>query len=150
MGKKKTLTKELLSATPEAFEIVLEKIVTERSGTPFQICTSLGLSWGGVLAWVNQDPERQEKFKFAMEVRAHLLAEEAITIADGAKPKTVNVAKLRVDTRKWMASRLNPKQYGEKQEVNHSGVVHNLFHVLSDMARERDVTPKPEQLEEAA
>lgn len=140
MTKKATQTKALLDTT-ELYEIVIDKLTTE-SGTPYEVCKRMGLHWGGLLAWVNQDESRVEKFKFAMEVRAHLLAEDALNIADGAKPKTVNVAKLRVETRKWMASRFNPKWFGEKQEVSHSGTVTNLFEVLSSLPRERDVTPE--------
>lgn len=142
MTRKRTITKELLNTT-ELYEIVLDKITTEKE-KPVALCQKMGLHWGGLLAWVNQDPERIEKFKFAMEVRAHILAEDALEIADSAKPKNVNVAKLRVDTRKFLASRYNPKWFGEKQEVNHSGSVHNLFEVLSSLPRERDVTPAVE------
>lgn len=148
--KLKRLTQELLDQ-PEAFDIILTRITTEKEGTPYQVCKKMGLSWGGLIRWVSETPERLERFKGAMEVRAHLLAEDALAIADGAKPKDVNVAKLRVDTRKWMASRLNAKWYGEKQEVQHSGAVHNLFEVLSSISREeRDVTPKTELLSEEA
>lgn len=149
--KKRTQTKELLASEygDELYDIILSRLTMEKEGTPYQICTRLGIHWGGLLAWIGNDPERQEKFKFAMEVRAHMLAEDALIIADKAKPKTVNVAKLQVDTRKWMASRLNPKQFGEKQEVNHSGTVHNLFAVLSDIARQEKEVPALEH-EEAA
>ena len=44
-------------------------------------------------------------------------------IADGVNEEAAAVAKarLRIDTRKWALSRMNPKKYGEKvsQEIDH-------------------------------
>jgi len=37
--------------------------------------------------------------------------------------QSVQHAKLRVDSRKWLASKMFPKQYGDKQEVNLSGSI---------------------------
>ena len=33
------------------------------------------------------------------------------------KPEHINRAKLRIDTRKWMAGKLRPKKYGDKLET---------------------------------
>lgn len=149
MKKKSTQTRELLVSDrgPELFEMILSRITMEKEGTPYQICQKMGVHWGGLLSWVGQDSERQEKLKFAMEVRAHLLAEDALVIADKAKPKTVNVAKLQVDTRKWLASRFNPKQFGEKQEIEHSGeVTGSLMHILQSLPRAVEEKVIPEEL----
>ena len=35
----------------------------------------------------------------------------------------VQRSKLRVDARKWLLSKIAPKQYGEKQAVEHSGAI---------------------------
>lgn len=37
--------------------------------------------------------------------------------------EAVQRSKLRVDTRKWLMSKLAPKKYGEKQEIKHSGSI---------------------------
>jgi hypothetical protein len=39
--------------------------------------------------------------------------QEIIEIADAATPETVNVARLRVDSRKFTVARLAPKKYGD-------------------------------------
>ncbi len=73
----------------------------------------------------------------AKQVQADLLAEECIDIADdstndwvesltdeeqgiGWKLNSDHVSRcrLRIDTRKWLASKLLPKQYGEKQQTD--------------------------------
>jgi len=99
------------------FDRVLALLTTEVQ-TPSAVCGEMGLAWGALLAWCNESEERIRKLKDALEVRGHLLAEEAVGIADAADPETVGVARLQVDTRKWMASRLNPKWFGEKKELN--------------------------------
>ena len=62
-------------------------------------------------------------------MRAHVCAEEVIAIADDAahdtvegkpNPENVQRAKLRVNTRQWVMSRLLPKKYGNRVEIAHS------------------------------
>jgi hypothetical protein len=42
------------------------------------------------------------------------MADEVIDIADGATNESERVARLRIDARKWLASRWNPGIYGER------------------------------------
>lgn len=53
----------------------------------------------------------------ARHIQAELFAEEIIGIADQATALDAQVARLRVDTRKWVACKLLPKIYGEKIEI---------------------------------
>jgi len=46
---------------------------------------------------------------------------ECIEIADAATQENCNVARLRVDTRKWAAARLAPKKYGDHISHNVKG-----------------------------
>jgi hypothetical protein len=43
-----------------------------------------------------------------------LAADEVIEIADGAKPETVCVARLRCEQRRWYAEKMNPAEFGER------------------------------------
>jgi hypothetical protein len=68
--------------------------------------------------WINQTEERKEAVLRARKLKAEKLAEDALDIADNADESSnggVNKARLQVDTRKWMASKLDPDQYGDKQ-----------------------------------
>ena len=49
----------------------------------------------------------------AREAQADKFFNECIEIADTATQENCNVARLRVDTRKWAAARLAPKKYGD-------------------------------------
>jgi hypothetical protein len=113
-----------------------------------KICTLANMpAVSSVLLWVMKgergDAEYQafsEQYRVAREAQAEFLADEIIDISDddrndygfkeaedgsgnGAKAfilqDNIQRAKLRVDSRKWFASKLRPKKYGEKiqQEI---------------------------------
>ena len=68
--------------------------------------------------WINQTEERKEAVLKARKLKAEKLAEDALDIADTADESSasaINKARLQVDTRKWMASKLDPENFGEKQ-----------------------------------
>jgi hypothetical protein len=67
--------------------------------------------------WINQTEERKEAVLRARKLKAEKLVEDALDIADSADECSVggiNKARLQVETRKWMASKLNPDDYGDK------------------------------------
>lgn len=89
-----------------------------------------------VFAWLADEKHSgfRSKYTHAREVQAELMAEDLIEIADstamdtvadenGEKPNPAAVArdKLRVETRKWIASKLLPKKYGDKVSAELSG-----------------------------
>jgi hypothetical protein len=67
------------------------------------------------------DEDFLERYARAREAQADKLFKECLTIADAARPEDVNVARLRVDTRKWAAARLAPKKYGDRVSHNVKG-----------------------------
>ena len=97
----------------------LRKIVKD-SGMPSQ---SL------VYEWLNKRPDFVEMYSRAREFQAHILGDEILEIADKCPllfsidersgirivrvdPMGVQRQKLRIDARKWMAARLQPRKYG--------------------------------------
>ena len=69
-------------------------------------------------SWVKRTEANSDLYARARDMQARALADETLTISDAADPTTVQVAKLRTDTRKWLASKHLPKEYGEKLEVD--------------------------------
>ncbi len=55
-----------------------------------------------------------ERYARAREAQADKYFQEIVEIADAATPETVNVARLRVDSRKFAVARLAPKKYGDR------------------------------------
>jgi len=75
---------------------------------------------GTVFRWLTERPIFQEQYAKAREVQAETMADEIVSIADGKElGDEMKVAlsardRLRVDSRKWVASKLLPKKYGDK------------------------------------
>jgi len=74
-----------------------------------------------VFKWLANVPEFADQYARAREAQADTMFEDVLDIADTATPEEVQVARLRVDARKWMAGKLRPKVYGDKLDVAHSG-----------------------------
>lgn len=91
-----------------------------------------------VFRWLREKPEFRDQYEQAKNESADALFEEMLDIADdgtndwmqihdkdgeniGWKLNGENVqrSRLRVDVRKWAASKLKPKKYGERVDLNH-------------------------------
>lgn len=64
--------------------------------------------------WIVNIDEFRDKYARAKLAQANILAEECLEIADNSSSEDYNRDRLRIDTRKWLASKLLPKQYGDK------------------------------------
>jgi hypothetical protein len=88
-----------------------------------------------VLRWLDAHADFAAKCAHARELQADVLAEQILEIADtpqlGEKRKTsangdtettegdmIEHRRLQVETRKWLAARMAPKKYGEKQQID--------------------------------
>ena len=76
-----------------------------------------------IFKWRNLVPEFAEKYARAREQQMEAWAEEIVKLADQANSETFNAQRLKVDTRKWLMSKLAPKKYGDKQAIELSGSV---------------------------
>ena len=83
-------------------------------------------SYAWAKAQLRGDPELRRQYEQAVEDRADRLAEELIELADEPMPKGldgpgmsawVQKLRVRVDVRKWAASKLRPRAYGDRLEV---------------------------------
>ena len=72
-----------------------------------------------VLDWLNDDSKAAFRARYtrARESQADWWDEEMHNEALAAEPETVQVARLRIDTMKWRASKLAPKKYGDKVDA---------------------------------
>lgn len=112
---------------PETKSIICALIASGKSLTA--ICKMDGMPHiDTVFTWMLEDAEFSERYTRARETQADVLADEILDIADEAfKDYTVDAdgnqvvnqeaiqrSRLRVDARKWIASKLKPKKYGDK------------------------------------
>ena len=66
-----------------------------------------------VYTWRRENDTFQQNYARAREDQGDKLAEDVLEISDNADPETIQVDKLRVDTRKWLASKFN-RAYSDK------------------------------------
>jgi transposase-like protein len=96
-------------------DAILEFIAS--GGTISALCKVLGVGNTTFDRWVERGgAERQAGYARARTRAAQSLAEQTLEIADAATPQDAQVAKLRVDTRRWLASKQAPDEYGDKQQ----------------------------------
>jgi hypothetical protein len=75
-----------------------------------------------VMAWLNQHKEFQDKYAYARELQAETIFDEFLDLADEADGSNANAIRVRVDARKWALSKLKPKKYGDKQQVDFNDI----------------------------
>lgn len=99
---------------------------------------------------MEQFPDLVKRYARACEARAESIFEDILEIADEANAdltisekgqlivngEAVQRSKLRVDARKWVLSKLDPKKYGEKQQLEHSGEINSNKPDLSKLSVE--------------
>ena len=78
-----------------------------------------------VRQWVQDDRDGfAAKYARARAIQAERFADELIQLADKASDsETAQVQRLKIDTRKWVISKILPKKYGDKVEVEQTGEV---------------------------
>lgn len=135
VGRPELYTQELADKLCEAIATSQKSLRT--------ICSQEDMpSVATVLKWLREDNNGfAAQYTRAKEEQADLLVEDMIDIADDGKNdlmeinlgrgKTMKVedrevtnrSKLRVETRKWIASKLKPKKYGDKLDVTNTNKV---------------------------
>lgn len=86
---------------------------------------------------LEEDKEKEKRYARACEERTELIADEIMEIADNRGNDIVTLKdgrevvdnavvqrdRLRIDARKWLLAHLNPKKWGDRIDVEHSGNV---------------------------
>jgi hypothetical protein len=118
-----------MKAIPEAEkQQKINKVLTQmRDGKSLrQAAEMAGVARQTFLDWVDKDEELSGHYAQARAAMIDKIADDIMTIADEEMIPTgegkvdnamVQKQRLRVDTRKWLLSKLAPKKYGDKLEL---------------------------------
>jgi hypothetical protein len=96
-----------------------------------------------VFKWLGLFPSFAEQYARARESQAETLAEDILEIADDARNdwmerrgeedagwvangEHIQRSRLRIDARKWLMSKMAPKKYGEKLDLNVGGSLQTM------------------------
>jgi hypothetical protein len=128
------MKEKVIEYTEEMADKICEALST-RVISVKALCKEEGFpSQSAVYKWLNLYPSFVEKYARAREAQATIMAEEILEIADDTSNdmiykavgdeivkvenrEFINRSKIRIDTRKWLMSKLLPKKYGDRIDV---------------------------------
>lgn len=106
MGRPTKYSKELVSN-------ICVKIANGKSLR--EICKEKTMpALSSIFLWLSEYTEFSDQYARAKEEQSELFADEIVEIADN-EPDPQR-ARVKIDARKWVASKLKPKKYGDKIE----------------------------------
>lgn len=83
------------------------------------VCRDINIPPSTVIQWTHDNPEFNEQYAQARlkqaDVYADMIVDEAFSSHDAS------IGRLRMDALKWVASKLAPKRYGDKVEIEAKG-----------------------------
>lgn len=115
----------------------------EKPETLKEIAKAWGIPRGRFVEWFVT--EHAGLYDAAQRVLAGQLAEEALEKADDAAPETVGVAKLQVETRLRLASKLDRERFGERPAGNLADALEGFEAVLQRVSEKRQRALKAAQ-----
>jgi hypothetical protein len=96
--------------------------MVDRAESLAAVCTKLGLSRSRIVKWLNKDfaDEYADAKQERAEHLADLLTDACDIVLEGNNydHSKVALAKLQVDTLKWIASKLKPQSFGDFQRIS--------------------------------
>jgi len=115
----------------ELADQICDLIMTTDKGLRI-IAVELKISTTSILKWLNEDEKFAIQYARAREIQADFLADQIIEIADETHSDTsvnedghevvnhevIARSRLRVDARKWKASKLYPKKYADRLDTD--------------------------------
>ena len=94
---------------------ILERVSTGTSVRTLMKEFDVGYKLFGI--WLDSAEGRRGRYEAAQLEAGHFYAERAVDTAQSAQPEDVNVSRLKVDTDKWMASKMIAKYDTRHRDV---------------------------------
>ena len=102
--------------------------------------SQIPLSSSTFFIWIEEDPEKSKHYAYVTDIRTELkfesieqdYSEEPQRDAETGRIDSawVQLQRLKIDSKKWELSKLNPKKYGDKIQQEHSGEVKTTTTVI--------------------
>lgn len=74
-----------------------------------------------IYRWIVEKPDFREKYTQAKEAQGHRQAD--LALKEALEATDASLGRLKWDARRWHASKLAPKNFGDKVELAHTGTV---------------------------
>jgi len=116
--------------TKEQVEAVCIRI--EEGESLSSVLRERGYSKGQFFRTIDATPELADRYTRAMDRRAELYAAEIVDISDNPDIPS-DQKRIMVDSRKWVACKLIPKKYGDRQTISVESIpTDKLLEVLTE------------------
>lgn len=126
-----------MAYSEEDKSVIIDKIISDIEGglSARKAVISAKISSKTFWDWIDKDEEKVKQYTRACEARADFMADEILDIADSSEGdlyvddngdtkidgNTVQRARTQIDARKWLMSKMAPKKYGDKLDIEQSG-----------------------------
>jgi hypothetical protein len=128
----------------EIFDVICENIINGKSLRTILNQIEPKISPSTFFIWLREDESKSKQYDIATKERSELMFEEMFDIADDSSndymakqygdgievqvlnSENIQRSRLRIDTRKWALSKMNPKKYGEKTDITTNGKEINI------------------------
>lgn len=115
----------------EAADLILRAM--ELGDTVRAACAKIGINEGCFRGWAYRDEDGlHSRYIQARKAQMNAMADDILSIADDTSAdqivdgdgkvrvnhENINRSRLKVDTRKWLMSKLDPRTYGERLDLN--------------------------------
>jgi hypothetical protein len=102
-----------------------------------KVCQAPGMpDRSTVVRWMTKDPEFATRCAHAREAQADYMDDLIMDEAEKVTPETAQAAKVKISAYQWRASKLAPKKYGDRVDMNVSG----SLQTMSDEAMDARIT----------
>lgn len=76
-----------------------------------------------VIRWMADDERFATKCARAREAQADLMDDKILDVAEASTSETAASDRVKIAAYQWRASKLAPKKYGDKLDLNHGGQI---------------------------
>jgi hypothetical protein len=108
--------------TPALGDKICDGIIIGKSLV--KVCKELQINYRYVFDWLKEYPDFLDNYTRARDAQADYYADAVIEIADTEEHS--DKARVRIDARKWVAGKMKPKKYGDKQLGSADDPIHTI------------------------
>ena len=129
---------------PEMVDHLIERIATGQSVKNF--CEETGIAQTTIYSWMVRDAAVHARYVRARNAQMDVYAERLTDMAEAATPEDHAVVRLRIETQKWLMSKLANNRYGDKTVTELTGAHGGPIQIAQQVL---DVTSLSEDAREA-
>lgn len=79
-----------------------------------------------VIRWMADNADFATRCARARDAQADLMDDKILDVAEASTSETAAADRVKIAAYQWRASKLQPKKYGDKLDLNHSGSITNM------------------------